>query len=150
MEHQVSTFNGVLSPCHNTHADFIPSINVVSELAVGNHMYLFAIKLPDVNYPPTLRDNYIDHKVDYTLQGFLDVVNPDQELQTHAVHITYLPLVTCQPTSSSPIQRRKTYQKGDQLVQVNAELKQPAHCPGKMDVDVYVWKIILIIDIFLF
>ncbi|KAI8337297.1 hypothetical protein BC941DRAFT_427269 [Chlamydoabsidia padenii] len=105
----------------------------VTELNAGNHMYLFAIKLPDVNYPPTLRDNYIDHKVDYTLQGFLDVAHPDQLLQTHAVHITYLPLVTCQPAAiCSPIQRRKTYQKGDQLVQVNAELKQPAYCPGDM------------------
>jgi hypothetical protein len=102
----------------------------VSKLNAGNHMYLFAIKLPDVNYPPTLRDNYIDHKVDYTLQGFLDVVNPDQELQTHPVHIMYLPLVTCQP-NSSPIRRKKIYQNGEHLVQIDAELMRPAYCPVK-------------------
>ncbi|CAO3594935.1 unnamed protein product [Absidia cylindrospora] len=103
----------------------------VNNLNVGNHMYLFAIKLPDVNYPPTLRDNYIDHKVDYTLQGFLDVVNPNQELQTRPVHIMYLPLVTCQ-SNSSPIQRKKIYQNGEHLVQVDAQLMRPAYCPGDM------------------
>ncbi|KAI8089950.1 uncharacterized protein BX664DRAFT_386350 [Halteromyces radiatus] len=103
----------------------------VTELPVGNHMYLFAIKLPDVNYPPTLRDNYIDHKVNYTLQGFLDMVSPEQEIQTQPVHIMYLPLVTCQ-LPSSPIQRKKIYQKEGQLVEIIAELMKPGYCPGDM------------------
>lgn len=94
-------------------------------------MYLFAIKLPDNNYPPTLYDNYIDHKINYTLQGYLDLKTPDQQLHTQPKHILYLPLISYQPTSNSPIQRKKLYQKGDAFIQIDAELLKPAYCPGK-------------------
>ncbi|CAO3610981.1 unnamed protein product [Cunninghamella echinulata] len=103
-----------------------------TELNAGNHMYLFAIKLPDNNYPPTLYDNYIDHKINYTLQGYLDLKTPDQQLHTQPKHILYLPLISYQPTSNSPIQRKKLYQKGDAFIQIDAELLKPAYCPGDM------------------
>ncbi|CAO3618365.1 unnamed protein product [Cunninghamella blakesleeana] len=102
----------------------------VTELNPGNHMYLFAIKLPENNYPPTLYDNYLDLKVTYTLQAYLDLNTRDQPLTTPPKHILYLPLVSYQPTSDSPIERKKVYQNGDAFIQIDAKLMKPAYCPG--------------------
>ncbi|KAI8074458.1 hypothetical protein BC940DRAFT_288306 [Gongronella butleri] len=88
------------------------------ELGPGNHMYLFAIKLPEANYPPTLEDASYGHQVHYTLQGFLDLEN--QQLETPPVHIFYLPLVTCEAAApASPIQRQKLFQQGQDRIQIN-------------------------------
>lgn len=37
------------------------------ELSEGSHMYLFAIRLPQVNYPPSMHDSHFGHRINYPL-----------------------------------------------------------------------------------
>ncbi|ORX51714.1 hypothetical protein DM01DRAFT_1408651 [Hesseltinella vesiculosa] len=103
------------------------------ELQAGNHMYLFAIKLPETNYPPTLHDAQYGHQVNFSLQGHLELARPGLQLHTPPVHILYLPLVTCESIApSSPIQRQKIFQHRHNRIQIDAKLLRPACCPGDL------------------
>lgn len=91
-------------------------------------MYLFAIKLPQVNYPPSMHDNAFGHRIHYTLQGVIDLISVPQH-NTPTISILYLPLVT---GSQNQISRKtQMFQKEDKKIQVVAELIKPAYCPGK-------------------
>ncbi|KAI8887478.1 hypothetical protein K501DRAFT_242275 [Backusella circina FSU 941] len=97
-------------------------------LPSGSHMYLFAIRMPSVNYPPTMFDADYGHKIRYTLQGFIDATHL---ISTDLVPIMYLPLVTC----TSNVDHAKKYhvfQKENKVIEVTAELIKPAYCPGDL------------------
>ncbi|CDS06599.1 hypothetical protein LRAMOSA09127 [Lichtheimia ramosa] len=113
------------------------SEGISHELSKGSHMYLFAIKLPFVNYPPSIHSSYVEHHIEYTLQAFLDVEDdhaPDC-IESACVPIMYLPFVTCIPLpgSNRPQQGAKntqTFKCENAEVEVAAELVKPAYCPG--------------------
>jgi hypothetical protein len=91
-------------------------------------MYLFAIRMPSINYPPSIFDTAYGHKIRYTLQGFIDATHL---ISTDVVPIMYLPLVTC----TSNVDHAKKYhvfQKENKVIEVTAELIKPAYCPGMM------------------
>ncbi|KAI8384672.1 uncharacterized protein BYT42DRAFT_563269 [Radiomyces spectabilis] len=110
------------------------SVGQTRQLTAGSHMYLFAIKLPHVNYPPSMRDTYIGHRVEYSLQAFLELHNDAQScIETLAVPIMYLPLVTCNLPGRHPESKKtQTFRRGDAVIEVNAELIKPAYCPGDL------------------
>lgn len=99
------------------------------ELTDGSHMYLFAIKLPHVNYPPSLHGTYIGHHIEYSLQGFADI--DDSAAETARVPVMYLPLVTCAPDGKEGAKKTQIFQRNNALVKVTAELIKPAYSPGK-------------------
>lgn len=65
----------------------------------GRNLYLFAIRFPDVNFPPTINDPNNPIRVAYTLRAFLDRPNPSRADRSNLVEVFYLPLV---PVASSP------------------------------------------------
>lgn len=96
---------------------------------MGNHIYLFAIQLPSsVNYPPTIKDAYLGHRIEYSLQGHLDLLDSSTK-STPIVPVTYLPLVTFDDNQQQQA-RSKTIQISDS-VQVTAKLANPSCCPGR-------------------
>lgn len=103
----------------------------------GNHIYLFAIQLPStVNYPPTIRDPYLGHRIEYTLQGHLDFTldnNTHKQKSTANVPLTYLPLVTFDDRMNQYATRNKSIkiEQGSEYVNVTANLVNPSSCPGK-------------------
>lgn len=112
-----------------THYFLIYTFYIVKpqELSSGSHMYLFAIKLPQVNYPPSMHDNTFGHRIHYTLQGVIDLISVPQH-NTASIPILYLPLVTgdeCQKARKTQI-----FQKEDKKIEVIAEVIKPAYCPG--------------------
>ncbi|KAI8879791.1 hypothetical protein K501DRAFT_226037 [Backusella circina FSU 941] len=104
----------------------------VKELESGNHMYLFAIQLPSsVNYPPTIRDAYLGHRIEYSLQGYLDFGDDmNQQHKTSSIPLVYLPLV--QYDASKMLQKTKTLtiDRGDESIEITAKLVNPSYCPG--------------------
>ncbi|KAF7725094.1 hypothetical protein EC973_000420 [Apophysomyces ossiformis] len=93
-------------------------------MSSGEHLYLFAIKLPNVNYPPSIHDTSFGHQVEYSLQGFLDLESGAAE--TKKLQVIYLPLVGC-GTEEPPKDQAK---QSD--IEMTAELVQPAYLPGDM------------------
>jgi hypothetical protein len=91
-------------------------------------MYLFAIRLPQVNYPPSMHDSHFGHRINYTLQGMLNTATSDTPHYTATVPVLYLPLVTCNPTTVS--KKTQVFEKEDKKIEVTAELIKPAYCPG--------------------
>lgn len=101
------------------------------ELSNGSHMYLFAIRLPEVNYPPSMHDSPFGRRIHYTLQGILDTTTNTPHL-TAIVPIIYLPLITCNPTTLNQTSKKtQVFEKEDKKIEVTAELIKPAYCPGK-------------------
>lgn len=95
---------------------------------------MFAIQLPSsVNYPPTIRDAYLGHRIEYSLQGYLDLEDNSVK-STSIVPLTYLPLVTYDDHYINTIKKEKTIkiEKGNEFVQVTAKLVNPSSCPGKI------------------
>ena len=100
----------------------------------GSHIYLFAIQLPSsVNFPPTIRDAYLGHRIEYSLQGFLDLED-DHTKSTSLVPLTYLPLVTFDDhfMTTNKTEKSITISKGNEQVEVSAKLVNPSSCPGKI------------------
>jgi hypothetical protein len=95
-------------------------------------MYLFAIQLPSsVNYPPTIKDAYLGHRIEYSLQGHLDLLAATVK-STPLVPLTYLPLVTL--GDNQVINREKTVSVSD-TIQVTAKLVKPSSCPGNLPIN---------------
>lgn len=100
------------------------------ELSNGSHMFLFAIRLPQVNYPPSMHDSPFGHRISYTLQGVFDTTGTTHV--TTSVPIIYLPLITCSPnTLNETSKKTQVFEKEDKKIEVTAELIKPAYCPGK-------------------
>lgn len=93
-------------------------------------MFLFAIRLPQVNYPPSMHNSPFGHRISYTLQGVFDTVTTTHVTST--VPIIYLPLVTCNSnTLNETSKKTQVFEKEDTKIEVTAELIKPAYCPGK-------------------
>lgn len=106
-------------------------------------MYLFAIRLPQVNYPPSMHDSPFGHRIHYTLQGILDTTTNTPHL-TATVPIIYLPLVTCNATALTLTSKKtQVFEKEDKKIEVTAELIKPAYCPGKTPIIVHVFILII-------
>ncbi|KAI8143413.1 hypothetical protein BJV82DRAFT_93209 [Fennellomyces sp. T-0311] len=100
-----------------------------SELKAGSHMYLFAIKLPNVNYPPSMHDNDLGYRVDYNLQAFLDM-HDQRTMETAPARVMYLPLISC--VTELPIPKRtQVFRRGsNSSLQLTVQAGKPAYCPG--------------------
>ncbi|KAI8984434.1 hypothetical protein BDF20DRAFT_986320 [Mycotypha africana] len=111
-----------------------------SYIEPGNHMYLFAIQLPSsVNYPPTITKDYLGHRIEYSLQGFLDYYADNkvsEKKSTSKIALTYLPLVAFNKTTYPQYGQRpnKTVrmEKEHEYVEVTASLANPSACPGDL------------------
>ncbi|KAI8992475.1 hypothetical protein BDB01DRAFT_778589 [Pilobolus umbonatus] len=98
------------------------------DIESGNHMYLFAIQMPSsVNYPPTIKDAYPGHKIEYTLQSYLHL--PHDTAHSNIVQINYFPLVNC---ISNPSYRTKSIKikRDSEYVDITTSLVNPSYCPG--------------------
>lgn len=93
-------------------------------------MFLFAIRLPQVNYPPSMNDSHFGHHIGYTLQGVFDLVSASKT--TEMIPILYLPLVTCNSSTYETSKKIQVFQKEDKKIEVTAELIKPAYCPGNV------------------
>lgn len=108
-------------------------------LEVGSHLYLFAIQLPSyVNYPPTIKESYFGHKIEYSLTAHLQYWwdNNLKEKATSPVFITYLPLVTFNDQMNRKAQSMKNtiqIKKGSEYIDISASLVNPSSCPGKQN-----------------
>ncbi|PHZ10664.1 uncharacterized protein RHIMIDRAFT_32866 [Rhizopus microsporus ATCC 52813] len=102
-------------------------------LESGAHLYLFAIQLPsNVNYPPTIRDDSLGHRIEYSLQGFI-YLSDQTSKSTNCLPLTYLPLVAVKTNAASENKTVKI-ERGDEFVLVTAALVNPYLCPGKLDI----------------
>lgn len=100
-------------------------------LESGAHLYLFAIQLPsNVNYPPTIRDDSLGHRIEYSLQGFI-YLSDQTSKSTNCLPLTYLPLVAVKTNTVSENKTVKI-ERGDEFVLVTAALVNPYLCPGKL------------------
>ncbi|KAI9493316.1 hypothetical protein BDB00DRAFT_872420 [Zychaea mexicana] len=99
------------------------------ELKEGCHMYLFAIKLPNVNYPPSMQDNELCHRVDYTLQGFLDL-HDQRAMETAPARVMYLPLISCVTDELPPKETQEFKRGSNNRLQLTLQAARPAYCPG--------------------
>ncbi|KAI7901952.1 uncharacterized protein BX663DRAFT_552850 [Cokeromyces recurvatus] len=98
-------------------------------LDMGSHMYLFAIQLPSsVNYPPTIKDTHLGHRIEYSLQGYLDTSSSLSTKLTPVIPLTYLPLVT---VSDDYLYKNEKTIKMDN-VEMTASLVNPSSCPGDL------------------
>ncbi|ORE03839.1 hypothetical protein BCV72DRAFT_295655 [Rhizopus microsporus var. microsporus] len=97
-------------------------------LESGAHLYLFAIQLPsNVNYPPTIRDDSLGHRIEYSLQGFI-YLSDQTSKSTNCLPLTYLPLVAVKTNAASENKTVKI-ERGDEFVLVTAALVNPYLCP---------------------
>ncbi|CEP11746.1 hypothetical protein [Parasitella parasitica] len=107
-------------------------------LEKGSHIYLFAIQLPStVNYPPTIRDSYLGHRIEYTLQGHLDFTldnKAHKQKSTASVPLTYFPLVTFDDRMNQYATRNRCIkiEQGNEYVQITASFVSPSSCPGDL------------------
>ncbi|KAI8637756.1 hypothetical protein BD408DRAFT_395182 [Parasitella parasitica] len=114
------------------------SQNAYEVLEKGSHIYLFAIQLPSsVNYPPTIRDSYLGHRIEYTLQGHLDFTldnKAHKQKSTASVPLTYLPLVTFDDRMNQFATRNRCIklEQGSEYVQITASFVNPSSCPGDL------------------
>lgn len=106
-----------------------------NQLKSGGHMYLFAIKLPNVNYPPSVHDHdLVGHRIEYSLQAYLDLL-PERTVETSPARVLYLPLVPCHTpasSSSSGVMCRQVFRRGEQVLETSAQVIKPSYCPGKI------------------
>ena len=106
------------------------------ELSDGSHMYLFAIKLPFVNFPPSIHGTYVGHHVEYSLQGFLELNDAPGCIETARIPVIYLPFVTCMPMDGHVLRegakKNQVFRRNNAVVEVIAEMIKPAYCPGKV------------------
>lgn len=58
-------------------------------LPSGSHMYLFAIKMPRVNYPPSMVDS--KRRISYRLEA---IIEAEIKITTPAVEVRFLPLIS--------------------------------------------------------
>lgn len=110
--------------------------NNQQQLKSGGHMYLFAIKLPNVNYPPSVHDHdLVGHRIEYSLQAYLDLL-PERTVETSPARVLYLPLVPCHaPASSSSAggaMCRQVFRRGEHVLETSAQVVKPSYCPGKI------------------
>ncbi|KAI9288120.1 hypothetical protein BC943DRAFT_317833 [Umbelopsis sp. AD052] len=104
-------------------------------LESGRHLFLFAIKLPSVNYPPSIKEPQLSHSIVYSLQGFFNA-NDLTQMSSNTVPIVYYPLVNSQDLSpasaSNPSSKVATFhlEKDKLPITVKAEVTKPSHCPG--------------------
>ncbi|KAI8143601.1 hypothetical protein BJV82DRAFT_611045 [Fennellomyces sp. T-0311] len=112
------------------------SEGVNCELPDGSHMYLFAIKLPFVNFPPSIHGTYVGHHIEYSLQGFLELDDAPNCIETACVPVIYLPFVTCTPMDNGVprpgAKRNQIFRRNNAVVEVTAEVIKPAYCPGDL------------------
>ena len=93
-------------------------------------MYLFAIKLPNVNYPPSIHDNDLGYRVDYTLQGYLSL-HDQRVMETAPMRIMYLPFVSCVTNDLAP-KRTQLFKRGNHnTLQLTLQTSKAAYCPGE-------------------
>ncbi|RUS12887.1 hypothetical protein BC937DRAFT_86776 [Endogone sp. FLAS-F59071] len=91
-----------------------------------------------VNYPPSLNDPSVDHKVIYTLQGFFDLPGSSQNPNSPSFQIEYtapipicfLPLIPCLTTREPAGCETWRSASGEPLIEITGELGRPACCPG--------------------
>ncbi|KAI9495843.1 hypothetical protein BDB00DRAFT_196007 [Zychaea mexicana] len=116
--------------------DHSQSAEGVNELSDGSHMYLFAIKLPFVNFPPSIHGSYVNHHIEYSLQGFLELEDTPDCIETACVPVIYLPFVTCMPMDGdvprAGAKKNQVFRRNNAVVEVTAELIKPAYCPGDL------------------
>lgn len=126
------------APSTHTHTlifIYQPDQAIMNELAEGSHMYLFAIKLPNANYPPSMHCPNLGYHVDYRLRGYLDL--QDRTLETPVTPVLYLPLIPCSLAQSTEDHRRaEVFQRGDNVLEVTAQVVKPAYCPGEWNFSV--------------
>ncbi|KAI7847320.1 hypothetical protein BDC45DRAFT_575975 [Circinella umbellata] len=112
------------------------SEGVSFELSDGSHMYLFAVKIPFVNFPPSIHGTYVGHHVEYSLQGFLELDDTPNCIETACVPVIYLPFVTCMPMDGDVLRegakKNQVFRRNNAVVEVIAELIKPAYCPGDL------------------
>ncbi|OBZ83234.1 hypothetical protein A0J61_08719 [Choanephora cucurbitarum] len=107
----------------------------IEQLDSGSHIYLFAIQLPaHLNYPPSIKDAYLGHKIEYSLQGVLDYLEQDtvQEKSTSLAPLTYLPLVTFEEHTHPKKQKRIQLDRQEEYIHITANLSSPSFCPGDL------------------
>lgn len=105
---------------------------------------MFAIQLPSsVNFPPTIRDAYLGHRIEYSLQGYLDLIDNVTTKSTLIEPLTYLPLVSFDDYATN-FKKEQTIkiEKGDEYVEINAKLVNPSSCPGML------YSMLLIISVY--
>ncbi|GAN10988.1 hypothetical protein MAM1_0443c10539 [Mucor ambiguus] len=88
-------------------------------------MHLFAIRLPLVNYPPSIHDSHFGYRIGYTLQGIIDL--EFEPYFTATVPILYLPLTT---TSLLTSKMTQVFEKENEKIQFTTELIKLACCSG--------------------
>ncbi|KAI9478556.1 MAG: hypothetical protein EXX96DRAFT_525187 [Benjaminiella poitrasii] len=107
-----------------------------NELSTGSHMYLFAIRLPQVNYPPSIhRSHFAHHRISYSLQAFLDLVSTSSPYAAPLIPILYLPFVTSQATPSKRMTQLWLFHQKEEInkrIGIVAELIKSAYCPGDL------------------
>lgn len=106
------------------------------EIPEGRHLFLFAIKLPSVNYPPSISEAQLGHTISYSIQGYFTAANSSQ-MSSNTVPITYYPLVNLRDLPSTSPSNGLTSKNAAFLVdnalpaiRVKAELASPSYCPG--------------------
>ncbi|KAH8550037.1 hypothetical protein BGW37DRAFT_499849 [Umbelopsis sp. PMI_123] len=105
------------------------------EIENGRHLFLFAVKLPPVNYPPSITEPQFGLSIDYTLQAFFNT-NDLGQVKSNTVPIIYYPLVNSQDlwlaSSSDLACKTERFQvEKDQLsISLKCELTKPSYCPG--------------------
>ncbi|KAI8376853.1 hypothetical protein BD560DRAFT_445584 [Blakeslea trispora] len=111
-----------------------PKQNDTEILDPGSHIYLFAIQLPSrINYPPSIKDAYTGHRIEYSLQAFLSYLEHDtlQERATSLAPLTYLPLVTFEEQPNQRKEKIISLERND-YIKLTANLSSPSSCPGDL------------------
>ncbi|KAI8987806.1 hypothetical protein BDF20DRAFT_910360 [Mycotypha africana] len=100
-------------------------------LSKGSHMFLFAIRLPQVNYPPSMHHSIFGRRINYTLTGVIEPASAaTKPIFTETVPILYLPLIVCDNNTSYVTQQRRTFENNGKKIKVTAELVKASYCPG--------------------
>ncbi|KAJ2965142.1 hypothetical protein NQZ79_g113 [Umbelopsis isabellina] len=128
--HNVFTVESIVWPSSKE------KIKTENEIEAGRHMFLFAIKFPAVNYPPSLSDSNLGHSITYTLQGIFTTVNYPQ-VTSNTLPITYYPLInsrelTYQNPNDDLVSQTCVFEPPNSTacIRLKAELSKPAYCPG--------------------
>ncbi|KAI7902970.1 uncharacterized protein BX663DRAFT_561049 [Cokeromyces recurvatus] len=105
-----------------------------NELSNGSHMYLFAVRLPHVNYPPSMQKyHFAHHRIKYSLQGFLDLTSLPSPYTTPIVPVLYLPFITSHAMPSKRMTQLWLFHQKEEInkrIGITAELIKPVYCPG--------------------
>ncbi|KAI8336154.1 hypothetical protein BC941DRAFT_503087 [Chlamydoabsidia padenii] len=105
------------------------SDDTTTVITAGSHLYLFAIQLPLVNYPPTITESTFPggKHIQYTLKAYLDSPEHPATLVSNETPILYLPLVA--PTSETDTTDYYTM-GNDTTLQIKVKLTKSSYCPG--------------------